>query len=97
MNPAFSATRNQLRQKLAKYDVREFATLIIDVLKEAKRRYFGRPPEDPQDSDSGNLHNFSSNTRMDSSELNNRDYDDVADFPGRLGEMRSSGTTRYAQ
>ncbi|RCN51073.1 ankyrin repeat protein [Ancylostoma caninum] len=33
LNPAFSATRNQLRQKLAKYDVREFATLIIDVLK----------------------------------------------------------------
>ncbi|KIH65020.1 hypothetical protein ANCDUO_04661, partial [Ancylostoma duodenale] len=34
-----------------------------------------------------------SNTRMDSGELN-RDYDEVADFPGRLGEVRSSGTTR---
>uniref|UniRef100_A0A0K0D3D2 Arf-GAP domain-containing protein n=1 Tax=Angiostrongylus cantonensis TaxID=6313 RepID=A0A0K0D3D2_ANGCA len=33
LNPSFSATRNQLRQKLAKFDVREFATLIIDVLK----------------------------------------------------------------
>ncbi|VDM76566.1 unnamed protein product [Strongylus vulgaris] len=31
---------------------------------------------------------------MDSSELNNRDYDEVADFPGRLGEIRTSGTTR---
>ncbi|KHN87011.1 ARF GTPase-activating protein GIT2 [Toxocara canis] len=37
-NPELSATRNQLRQKLAKCDVREFATLIIDVLSEAKRR-----------------------------------------------------------
>ncbi|EPB80563.1 hypothetical protein ANCCEY_00277 [Ancylostoma ceylanicum] len=94
LNPAFSATRNQLRQKLAKYDVREFATLIIDVLKEAKRRYFGRPPEDLQETlDTSNVHNLSSNTRMDSGELN-RDYDEVADFPGRLGEVRSSGTTR---
>ncbi|KHJ97186.1 ankyrin repeat protein [Oesophagostomum dentatum] len=94
LNPAFSATRNQLRQKLAKYDVREFATLIIDVLKEAKRRYFGQPPEDLQETlDTSNLHNMSSNTRMDSSELN-RDYDEVADFPGRSGEIRTSGTTR---
>lgn len=95
LNPSFSATRNQLRQKLAKYDVREFATLIIDVLKEAKRRYFGLPPEQPQDSldTSVNLHNLSSHTRMDSSELN-RDYDEVAEFSGRSGEIRSSGATR---
>lgn len=33
LNPKFSATRNQLRQKLAKYDDREFAILVIDVLK----------------------------------------------------------------
>ncbi|KAK6034030.1 ankyrin repeat protein, partial [Cooperia oncophora] len=90
LNPSFSATRNQLRQKLAKYDVREFATLIIDVLKEAKRRYFGLPLEPAQDTfdTSTNLHNISSNTRMDSSEFN-RDYDEVADFSGR--NRRSSG------
>nr|CDJ94336.1 Arf GTPase activating protein and Ankyrin and Spa2 homology (SHD) of GIT domain containing protein [Haemonchus contortus] len=95
LNTSFSATRNQLRQKLAKYDVREFATLIIDVLKEAKRRYFGLPPELSQDNldTSTNLHNMSSNTRMDSSEFN-RDYDEVADFPGKAGELRSSGATR---
>ncbi|PIO77256.1 ankyrin repeat protein, partial [Teladorsagia circumcincta] len=95
LNPSFSATRNQLRQKLAKYDVREFATLIIDVLKEAKRRYFGLPLEHTHDNldTSNNLHNISSNTRMDSSEFN-RDYDEVADFPGRAAELRSSGATR---
>ncbi|KAK5974543.1 GTP-ase activating protein for Arf containing protein variant [Trichostrongylus colubriformis] len=95
LNPSFSATRNQLRQKLAKYDVREFATLIIDVLKEAKRRYFGLPPEPSQNTldTSSNLHNMSSNTRMGSNEFN-RDYDEVADFPGRAGELRSSGATR---
>ncbi|WKY16121.1 hypothetical protein Q1695_001085 [Nippostrongylus brasiliensis] len=94
LNPSFSATRNQLRQKLAKYDVREFATLIIDVLKEAKRRYFGISPESSQDTlDTSNLHNLSSHTRLDSSELN-RDYDEVAEFPGKAGEVRSSGATR---
>ncbi|VDM58503.1 unnamed protein product [Angiostrongylus costaricensis] len=95
LNPSFSATRNQLRQKLAKFDVREFATLIIDVLKEAKRRHFGRPPDDVQETadTSSNLPNLSSNTRMDSSEPN-RDYDEVADFPSRTCEVNNSGTTR---
>uniref|UniRef100_A0A914RUH3 GIT Spa2 homology (SHD) domain-containing protein n=1 Tax=Parascaris equorum TaxID=6256 RepID=A0A914RUH3_PAREQ len=37
-NPQLSATRNQLRQKLAVCDARELATLIIDALCEAKRR-----------------------------------------------------------
>lgn len=40
-NPEFSATRNQGRQKLAKFSKREFATLIIDILNDAKRRYVG--------------------------------------------------------
>ncbi|KAJ1364236.1 hypothetical protein KIN20_024279 [Parelaphostrongylus tenuis] len=94
LNPSFSATRNQLRQKLAKFDVREFATLIIHVLKEAKRRHFGRPPDDlPEAMDtSSNIHNLSSNTRTDSNEPN-RDYDEVADFP-RTSEVNNSGATR---
>lgn len=39
VNPEMSATRNQSRQKLAKFNARDFASLIIDVLTEAKRRY----------------------------------------------------------
>jgi hypothetical protein len=38
VNPEFSATRNQGRQKLARFNAREFATLIIDILSDAKRR-----------------------------------------------------------
>ncbi|XP_063238160.1 ARF GTPase-activating protein GIT1 isoform X2 [Bacillus rossius redtenbacheri] len=38
VNPEFSTTRNQGRQKLARFSAREFANLVIDVLAEAKRR-----------------------------------------------------------
>lgn len=38
VNPEFSSTRNQGRQKLARFNAREFAMLIIDVLSDAKRR-----------------------------------------------------------
>lgn len=41
VNPDFSSTRNQGRQKLARFNAREFATLIIDILSEAKRRQQG--------------------------------------------------------
>ncbi|KAG1674638.1 ARF GTPase-activating protein GIT1 [Nymphon striatum] len=41
VNPEFSATRNQGRQKLARFNAREFTTLIIDILSDAKRRQFG--------------------------------------------------------
>ncbi|XP_050728596.1 ARF GTPase-activating protein GIT2-like isoform X3 [Eriocheir sinensis] len=43
VNPEYSSTRNQGRQKLARFNAREFATLIIDVLSEAKRRQAGIP------------------------------------------------------
>ncbi len=48
VNPQFTATRNQSRQKLAKFNSREFASLIIDVLSEAKRRYYGTNENGPQ-------------------------------------------------
>ena len=38
VNPDYSATRNQGRQKLARLTQTEFASLAIDVLKEIKRR-----------------------------------------------------------
>lgn len=38
VNPEYSATRNQGRQKLARFSAREFATLIIDILADARRR-----------------------------------------------------------
>ncbi|XP_078451516.1 ARF GTPase-activating protein GIT2-like isoform X5 [Lampetra fluviatilis] len=38
VNSEYSSTRNQGRQKLARFNAREFATLIIDILSDAKRR-----------------------------------------------------------
>eukprot|EP00118_Oscarella_pearsei_P003554 m.14781 g.14781 ORF g.14781 m.14781 type:complete len:806 (+) comp25976_c0_seq4:13-2430(+) len=38
VNPAISSTRNQGRQKLATFTSKEFATLILDILVDAKRR-----------------------------------------------------------
>lgn len=54
VNPDYSSTRNQGRQKLARFNAREFATLIIDILSEAKRRQAGIPSplHTPKDKDS---------------------------------------------
>ncbi|KXJ27899.1 ARF GTPase-activating protein GIT2 [Exaiptasia diaphana] len=38
VNPAFTSTRNQGRQKLALFNAQELATLILDVLNDARRR-----------------------------------------------------------
>uniref|UniRef100_A0A8C6LMZ4 G protein-coupled receptor kinase interacting ArfGAP 2b n=1 Tax=Nothobranchius furzeri TaxID=105023 RepID=A0A8C6LMZ4_NOTFU len=41
VNPEYSSTRNQGRQKLARFSAHEFATLVIDILADAKRRQWG--------------------------------------------------------
>ncbi|XP_062822636.1 ARF GTPase-activating protein GIT2 isoform X2 [Anolis carolinensis] len=43
VNPEYSSTRNQGRQKLARFNAHEFATLVIDILADAKRRQQGHP------------------------------------------------------
>jgi hypothetical protein len=42
----FSQTRNQLRQKLARFSAQEFSNLIIQILKEVERRYFEKQNKD---------------------------------------------------
>uniref|UniRef100_A0A672Q883 GIT ArfGAP 1 n=1 Tax=Sinocyclocheilus grahami TaxID=75366 RepID=A0A672Q883_SINGR len=84
VNPEYSATRNQGRQKLARFNAREFATLIIDILSDAKRRQLSLPPhindaDDDQhdydsvasdeDTDSELTAQNNNNTHMDSSDL----------------------------
>lgn len=44
VNPEYSSTRNQGRQKLARYNNREFMTLIIDILSEVRLRQLGLAP-----------------------------------------------------
>uniref|UniRef100_A0A674C6B0 G protein-coupled receptor kinase interacting ArfGAP 2a n=1 Tax=Salmo trutta TaxID=8032 RepID=A0A674C6B0_SALTR len=41
VNPEYSSTRNQGRQKLARFNAHEFATLVIDILSDSKRRQLG--------------------------------------------------------
>lgn len=46
VNPHLSSTRNQGRQKLARFTSKEFATLIIDILTEASQRHsFANSPK----------------------------------------------------
>uniref|UniRef100_A0A671XR76 G protein-coupled receptor kinase interacting ArfGAP 2b n=1 Tax=Sparus aurata TaxID=8175 RepID=A0A671XR76_SPAAU len=55
VNPEYSSTRNQGRQKLARFSAHEFATLVIDILTDAKRRQWGnsysRHNSESQDND----------------------------------------------
>ncbi|KAK8733676.1 hypothetical protein OTU49_006420 [Cherax quadricarinatus] len=57
VNPEYSSTRNQGRQKLARFNAREFATLIIDVLSDIKRRQSGiaSPCATSKDKDFGDV------------------------------------------
>uniref|UniRef100_A0AAQ4R9D0 GIT ArfGAP 2 n=1 Tax=Gasterosteus aculeatus aculeatus TaxID=481459 RepID=A0AAQ4R9D0_GASAC len=52
VNPEYSSTRNQGRQKLARFNAHEFATLVIDILSDAKRRQHKAPLPTPLCSDS---------------------------------------------
>uniref|UniRef100_A0A915BFU0 Arf-GAP domain-containing protein n=1 Tax=Parascaris univalens TaxID=6257 RepID=A0A915BFU0_PARUN len=103
-NPQLSATRNQLRQKLAVCDARELATLIIDALCEAKRRYLGLPVEEDLDDsvedspkkssltvDPTNLSSLTASDRV-TCPSDNRDYDEVAESP--QNKSRISGSTK---
>uniref|UniRef100_A0A8D0B339 G protein-coupled receptor kinase interacting ArfGAP 2a n=1 Tax=Sander lucioperca TaxID=283035 RepID=A0A8D0B339_SANLU len=49
VNPEYSSTRNQGRQKLARFNAHEFATLVIDILSDAKRRQQGNSIASPKD------------------------------------------------
>ncbi|XP_043858389.1 ARF GTPase-activating protein GIT1 isoform X3 [Dromiciops gliroides] len=88
VNPEYSATRNQGRQKLARFNAREFATLIIDILSEAKRRQQGKSLSSPTD-------NLDYSQRSQSDLDDQHDYDSVASDEDTDQEpLRSAGATR---
>uniref|UniRef100_A0A671EY26 GIT ArfGAP 1 n=1 Tax=Rhinolophus ferrumequinum TaxID=59479 RepID=A0A671EY26_RHIFE len=88
VNPEYSATRNQGRQKLARFNAREFATLIIDILSEAKRRQQGKGLSSPTD-------NLELPARSQSDLDDQHDYDSVASDEDTDQEpLRTAGTTR---
>ncbi|XP_026137737.1 LOW QUALITY PROTEIN: ARF GTPase-activating protein GIT1-like [Carassius auratus] len=88
VNPEYSATRNQVTggRKLARFNAREFATLIIDILSDAKRRQHGKgltSPTDPLD--------------LSQADDDQHDYDSVAsdeDTDSELTAQNNNNTQR---
>ncbi|XP_046900861.1 ARF GTPase-activating protein GIT2-like isoform X3 [Hypomesus transpacificus] len=78
VNPEYSSTRNQGRQKLARFNAHEFATLVIDILTDAKRRQRGNSCESPKDDVELILKGTSSRHGSESQDNDQPDYDSVA-------------------
>ncbi|XP_061656698.1 ARF GTPase-activating protein GIT2-like isoform X2 [Syngnathoides biaculeatus] len=78
VNPEYSSTRNQGRQKLARFSAHEFATLVIDILTDAKRRQWGNSCDSPKESVELILQGRNSRHNSESQENDQPDYDSVA-------------------
>uniref|UniRef100_A0A671XQF4 G protein-coupled receptor kinase interacting ArfGAP 2a n=1 Tax=Sparus aurata TaxID=8175 RepID=A0A671XQF4_SPAAU len=79
VNPEYSSTRNQGRQKLARFNAHEFATLVIDILSDAKRRQQGNSVASPKGQHCS-----------DSQDNDQPDYDSVASDEDTDQELPSS-------
>ncbi|XP_067087136.1 ARF GTPase-activating protein GIT2a isoform X5 [Osmerus mordax] len=78
VNPEYSSTRNQGRQKLARFNAHEFATLVIDILSDAKRRQQGNSITSPKDNVELILKSVGSRHVSESQDNDQPDYDSVA-------------------
>ncbi|XP_051765594.1 ARF GTPase-activating protein GIT2b isoform X2 [Ctenopharyngodon idella] len=78
VNPEYSSTRNQGRQKLARFNAHEFATLVIDILTDAKRRQQGNSPDNVKDNVELILKDIGNRHGCESPEMDQPDYDSVA-------------------
>ncbi|XP_040011140.1 ARF GTPase-activating protein GIT2a isoform X4 [Xiphias gladius] len=78
VNPEYSSTRNQGRQKLARFNAHEFATLVIDILCDAKRRQHGNSVASPKDNVELILKSVAVRHCSDSQDNDQPDYDSVA-------------------
>ncbi|XP_071209845.1 ARF GTPase-activating protein GIT2-like isoform X2 [Salvelinus alpinus] len=75
VNPEYSSTRNQGRQKLARFNAHEFATLVIDILSDSKRRQLGNSTIRPKENVELILKSRSGGDGLDNDQP---DYDSVA-------------------
>eukprot|EP00063_Salmo_salar_P041394 XP_014016229.1 PREDICTED: ARF GTPase-activating protein GIT2 isoform X6 [Salmo salar] len=75
VNPEYSSTRNQGRQKLARFNAHEFATLVIDILSDSKRRQLGNSTISPKENVELILKSRSGGEGLDNDQP---DYDSVA-------------------
>ncbi|KAL7836218.1 hypothetical protein AOLI_G00275020 [Acnodon oligacanthus] len=92
VNPEYSSTRNQGRQKLARFNTHEFATLIIDILSDAMRRQQGSSATIPKDELT--LKRSSSRHASESQDADQPDYDSVASDEDTDVEAHSVKTGR---
>ncbi|XP_068166020.1 ARF GTPase-activating protein GIT2a isoform X8 [Antennarius striatus] len=90
VNPEYSSTRNQGRQKLARFNAHEFATLVIDILSDAKRRQQGSSVTSPKDNVEFILKSGASRQISDSQDNDQPDYDSVASDEDTDQELPSS-------
>ncbi|XP_068064767.1 ARF GTPase-activating protein GIT2 isoform X3 [Anomalospiza imberbis] len=78
VNPEYSSTRNQGRQKLARFNAHEFATLVIDILSDAKRRQQGNSLSGSKENVELILKSISNQHSSESQDNDQPDYDSVA-------------------
>ncbi|XP_075424862.1 ARF GTPase-activating protein GIT2 isoform X7 [Ascaphus truei] len=78
VNPEYSSTRNQGRQKLARFNAHEFATLVIDILSDAKRRQQGNSVTASKENVELILKSISNQHSRESQDNDQPDYDSVA-------------------
>uniref|UniRef100_UPI0037E881E2 ARF GTPase-activating protein GIT2a isoform X6 n=1 Tax=Semicossyphus pulcher TaxID=241346 RepID=UPI0037E881E2 len=90
VNPEYSSTRNQGRQKLARFNAHEFATLVIDILSDAKRRQQGNLISSPKDNVEFILKSVAVRHCSDSQDNDQPDYDSVASDEDTDQELPSS-------
>ncbi|XP_047447842.1 ARF GTPase-activating protein GIT2a isoform X10 [Mugil cephalus] len=90
VNPEYSSTRNQGRQKLARFNAHEFATLVIDILSDAKRRQQGNSVASPKDNVELILKGVGVRHCSDSQDNDQPDYDSVASDEDTDQELPSS-------
>uniref|UniRef100_H0ZAT0 GIT ArfGAP 2 n=1 Tax=Taeniopygia guttata TaxID=59729 RepID=H0ZAT0_TAEGU len=75
VNPEYSSTRNQ---KLARFNAHEFATLVIDILSDAKRRQQGNSLTGSKENVELILKSISNQHSSESQDNDQPDYDSVA-------------------
>uniref|UniRef100_A0A4W5M205 G protein-coupled receptor kinase interacting ArfGAP 2a n=1 Tax=Hucho hucho TaxID=62062 RepID=A0A4W5M205_9TELE len=78
VNPEYSSTRNQGRQKLARFNAHEFATLVIDILSDSKRRQLGNSTTSLKENVELILKSQSSRSGGEGLDNDQPDYDSVA-------------------
>ncbi|XP_055002805.1 ARF GTPase-activating protein GIT2 isoform X6 [Sorex araneus] len=94
VNPEYSSTRNQGRQKLARFNAHEFATLVIDILSDAKRRQQGGPLSSSKDNVELVLKTISNQHSVESHDHDQPDYDSVASDEDTDPEATASKASR---